>query len=141
MQRTIENVRFFRESLKSFKCRKSDEGRKFELIIALNVTEKFLLEDKIFEASFALMKYDASAKELASFVSNSKKAEVLARHKEITLWFLEQDIFKKQYITRKPEDEVRPNRCRKSHRNSLSSLKIFWASECRCLEKVADSQD
>ncbi|AMQ10732.1 hypothetical protein [Brazilian marseillevirus] len=96
MERAIENVRFLRNCLdertKNYEkdIPQNQRQRIFEIVLALRVSEKFLEENKVVEASFALMKYNVSSKDLVSLVEKERKMEVLKRYKELSDWFLTQ---------------------------------------------------
>ncbi|ALH06866.1 hypothetical protein PMV_168 [Port-miou virus] len=99
MEKSIENIQKIREVLSErTKNNEKDVPQKerqkiFEYGIALNVCQKFLKEEKVKEAVYALMKYNVSLENLCSVVEAKNRELIRIAYREFFLWAKTQNIF------------------------------------------------
>nr|WQM87066.1 hypothetical protein [Marseillevirus cajuinensis] len=97
-ERAAENVRQIREALSKRERNyeknipQKEASKMFELSIALNVTEKFLLEHKVREATYTLMKYNVTAQNINYFVEKEKRQQVSKNYKELSDWLISRNF-------------------------------------------------
>ncbi|BAU80067.1 hypothetical protein A9K97_gp284 [Tokyovirus A1] len=92
--KAAENVQKIREALRHRRenyekdIPQKESNKMFELGIALNVTRKFLLEHKVKEAVFTLMKYNVTAQNINSLVEKEMRPQVSKNYKELSDWLI-----------------------------------------------------
>lgn len=69
-----------------------EASKMFELSIALNVAKKFLLEHKVKETTFTLMKYNVTAQNINYFVEKEKRPQVSRNYKELSDWLISRNF-------------------------------------------------
>ncbi|ADB03936.1 hypothetical protein MAR_ORF155 [Marseillevirus marseillevirus] len=93
-----ENIQRIREALH---CRQKNYDRNipqkeaskmFELDIHLNVAKKFLLEHKVKEAVFTLMKYEVTIQNIISVVEKEKREQVVRNYKQLSDWLISRNF-------------------------------------------------